>query len=168
MDYELTEEDVETLGPAVRSGIRSADPPDVGTRDWRPLGLAFRAPDGTLLGGVYGATMWGWLMVDGLWVAEEARGRGLGRRLMLAAEAAAAERGCRGAWLGTFDFQARGFYERLGYTVFGELTGFPGGHTHYHLWKSFTPRAAQPARKVDAAGRDSAAGRGRRSSSRRG
>jgi hypothetical protein len=58
--------------------------------------------------------------------------------LLLEAEAAAIKLGCRGAWLGTFDFQARGFYERLGYNVFAELTGFPPGHTHYHLKKVFS------------------------------
>jgi GNAT superfamily N-acetyltransferase len=143
MDYELIEEaDVDALAAAVRRGIRGADPPDVGPRDWRPVSLALRAHDGVFMGGLYGATMWGWLMVDGLWVAEELRGRGLGRRLLLAAEAAAVERGCRGAWLGTFDFQARGFYERLGYTVFAELADCPPGHRHYHLRKVFTsPRA---------------------------
>ena len=80
-------------------------------------------------------------MIEGLWVVEELRGRGLGRRLLLAAEAAAVKRGCRGAWLGTFDFQSRGFYERLGYTVFAELADFPDGHTHYHLRKSFASAA---------------------------
>jgi GNAT superfamily N-acetyltransferase len=139
IDYEVTEEaDVGAVGAAVRRGIRGADPSDVGPRDWRPLGLALRADDGDLVGGLYGATMWEWLMVDGLWVAEQLRGRGLGRRLLLAAEGAAVARGCRGAWLGTFDFQARTFYERLGYTIFAELPDFPPGHTHYHLRKVFT------------------------------
>lgn len=152
MHYQLTEEaDVEALQAAVRRGIRGADPPDVGARDWRPLGLALRAPDGALMGGLYGATMWEWLMVDGLWVAEELRGRGLGRRLLLAAEAVAVGRGCRGTWLGTFDFQSRGFYERLGYTVFAELANFPAEHTHYHLWKSFAPSA--PASRGGGGGR---------------
>ena len=138
-DYDITEEcDVEAVFAAVRQGIRGADPQDVGERDWQPLNLALRARDGSLFGGLYGATMWQWLLIDGLWIAEELRGRGLGRRLLLAAEASAVERGCRGAWLGTFDFQARGFYERLGYTVFAELPGFPPGHTHYHLRKMFT------------------------------
>jgi ribosomal protein S18 acetylase RimI-like enzyme len=86
--------------------------------------------------------MWQWLMIDGLWVAAERRGQGLGRRLVLAAEAAAIARGCRGAWLGTFDFQARGFYEQLGYAVFGELPGFPPGHTHIELRKQFTESAS--------------------------
>jgi GNAT superfamily N-acetyltransferase len=143
MDFDLTEEaDVESIQSAVRDGIRGADPPDVGARDYRPIGLALRAPDGTLFAGLYGATMWEWLMVDGLWVADELRGRGLGRRLLLAAETAAIERGCRGAWLGTFAFQARGFYEQQGYFVFAELRDFPPGHAHYHLRKSFATRQA--------------------------
>ena len=140
MDYAITDEsDAESLPADVRSGIRTADPADVGTRDYRPIALALRAADGSLLGGLYGATIWKWLMVDGLWVAKQVRGRGLGRRVLLAAEATAIERGCRGSWLGTFDFQAREFYERLGYTVFAELPGFPPGHTHYHLQKVLKP-----------------------------
>ena len=140
MDYAIADEsDAESLAADVRSGIRTADPTDVGTRDYRPIALALRSADGSLLGGLYGATMWKWLMVDGLWVAQQVRGRGLGRRVLLAAEATAIERGCRGSWLGTFDFQAREFYERLGYTVFAELPGFPPGHTHYHLQKVLKP-----------------------------
>ena len=146
MDYELTEEtDVESIPAAVRQGIGGADPSEVGARDWLPLVLALRGPGSVVIGGLYGATMWGWLMVDGLWVAEELRGQGLGRRLLLAAESAAIERGCRGAWLGTFDFQAREFYERQGYTVFAELADFPAGHAHYHLRKSFALAAESPA-----------------------
>src|SRR3982750_2555807 len=70
--YELTEEtDVEAVQAAVLRGIRDPDPMDVGTRDYRPLAMALRAPDATVIGGLHGATMWKWLMVDGLWVADE-------------------------------------------------------------------------------------------------
>jgi GNAT superfamily N-acetyltransferase len=142
MDYELAEASAtEGIPERVRAGIRAADPPDVGLRDWRPVTLALRTPEGALVGGLYGATMWGWLEIDGLWVVLEARGRGCGRRLVHAAEAVARQRGCRGVRLGTFDFQARAFYERLGYVVFGELPGFPAGHTHYELWKALPPEA---------------------------
>lgn len=141
-DYEITEEaDVDAIFAAVRRGIREADPPDVGPRDWRPLNLALRGRDGTIVGGLYGATMWEWLLIDGLWVAVELQRRGLGRTLLLAGERKAIDRGCRGAWLGTFDFQARAFYERLGYAVFAELPDFPRGHSHYHLRKEFTQAA---------------------------
>lgn len=140
MDYELREEeDAAMLGAAVRKGISDADPADAGRRDWQPMALSLRNTDGVIVGGVYGATMWSWLMIDGLWVDESLRGRGLGSRLLLRSEAIAVARGCRGSWLATFDFQAREFYERHGYTVFATLPGFPAGHTHYHLRKDFVP-----------------------------
>ena len=129
---------------AVRQGIRAADPADVPSRDWQVVSLALRSSDAAIVGGLYGATMWSWLMIDGLWVAEALRGQGLGSRLLLAAEDLAVSRGCRGSWLGTFDFQARNFYERHGYAVFGMLPGFPPGHTHFHLWKPLGPVAVQP------------------------
>jgi GNAT superfamily N-acetyltransferase len=56
-----------------------------------------------------------------LWVAEAARGAGHGRRLMEDAEAYARSRGAVGATVETHSFQARPFYERLGYQVFGTL-----------------------------------------------
>lgn len=144
MGYEVVEEagGADTVSAAVRRGIREADPPDVGARDWVALCLSLRDSEGALVGGLYGATMWAWLMIDGLWVAEELRGRGLGSRLLTESEARAVERGCKGAWLGTFDFQARPFYERHGYEVFAALPGFPAGHTHFHLRKQFD--AASP------------------------
>ena len=50
-------------------------------------------------------------------------GRGLGSELMRRAEAEAQTRGCRQMWLDTYAFQARGFYERLGFEVFGQIDG---------------------------------------------
>ena len=126
---------------AVRRGIRGGDPPDVGPRDYEPLVFALRDPGGAVVGGAYGATMWGWLMLDGLWVDAALRGRGLGGRLLDEAEALARRRGCRAAWLDTFDFQARLFYERQGYRVVAALEGFPAGHTHYRLRKDLGPAA---------------------------
>lgn len=52
------------------------------------------------------------------------------------AEAEAVRRGCHHALLDTFDFQARPFYERLGYRVWGELADFPAGHTWFYLSKA--------------------------------
>ncbi len=147
MPYTLTVEpdDFRAVHDVIRRGIRGADPSDVGARDYQALCLSLRdAADDGIVGGLIGATMWAWLMIDGLWVAEALRGRGLGGQLLARSEAVAAERGCRGVWLGTFDFQARPFYERHGYTVFAEFPGFPSGHTHFHLRKDLTP--SPPAR----------------------
>ncbi|WAC21739.1 GNAT family N-acetyltransferase [Luteolibacter sp. SL250] len=137
MEYHIDHQaDADSLPAAVRKGIREADPGKLGGRDWQPLHLSLKGDDGTVAGGLYGATMWSWLMIDGLWISPSLRGRGFGRKLLLAAEAIATSRGCTGSWLGTFDFQARDFYEHLGYRVFAELPGFPPGHTHFHLSKT--------------------------------
>ncbi|HEX6747887.1 MAG TPA: GNAT family N-acetyltransferase [Longimicrobium sp.] len=144
-DYEIRVEDDDAEVPErVRRGIREADPVDVGPRDWKALCLSLRGNDGTIVGGVYGATAWGWLMIDGLWVDDALRGHGHGSRLLANAEAHAMRRGCRGSWLGTFDFQAREFYERHDYTVFAELADFPAGHTHFHLKKIFPATTPPP------------------------
>ena len=85
MDYRISLEADDSGGEvprAVRAGIRGADPADVPARDWVPVCLALRDPEGAILGGMYGATMWSWLMIDGLWVAEELRGKGFGSRLL--------------------------------------------------------------------------------------
>lgn len=133
--------DPEVLPGLVRKGIGQADPLDVAPRDWQTITIALRGADGDVVAGLYGATMWSWLMIDGLWVAEKMRGQGLGSQLLQAGEGMAIKRRCVGSWLGTFDFQARRFYERHGYAVFATLPGFPPGHTHYHMQKRFTQKS---------------------------
>jgi GNAT superfamily N-acetyltransferase len=74
--------------------------------------------------------------VELLFVPKEYRGAGLGTELMRLAEEEARRRGCRGAWLDTFSFQARGFYERLGYSVFGTIGDHPPGHSRFFMKKA--------------------------------
>lgn len=100
----------------------------------RPLGV-FVHRDADLVGGVDGYTYWRWLYVSHLWVRDDGRGKGIGRRLMATIEHQARLRGCRASWLDTFSFQAPGFYESIGYRQFGELAEFPSGSTRHFLWK---------------------------------
>jgi len=53
-------------------------------------------------------------------------------------EHAAKERGCTAAHLDTFSFQARPFYESLGYEVFGTLDDYPQGHQRFFMKKTLT------------------------------
>ena len=76
-----------------------------------------------------------WLHVRTLAVAMPVRGQGFGRELMKRAETYAVERGCTDAFLDTFSFQARPFYEKLGYRVFGTLENHPVGHQHFFMTK---------------------------------
>ena len=112
------------------------------TYDGKPLAITKCDPDNdAIIGGLWGATGYGYLHLDLLFVPEEGRGRGMGGHLMELAEEEAIRRGCRGAWLDTFGFQARGFYQRLGYTVVGELEDCPPGHKRYFMRKVFATKS---------------------------
>jgi GNAT superfamily N-acetyltransferase len=73
----------------------------------------------------------GWLFVHNFWIAEARQGRGLGRMLMAEAERRARDLGCHSAWLDTFSFQAPGFYQKLGYEIFGVLDHPPDAKRYF-------------------------------------
>ena len=106
-------------------------------RDVPALNVYARDMEGKLVGGVTADIHWDWLNIEYLWVDEAQRGQGLGARLVRQLEAAAQARGCRHATLTTFDFQARGFYGKLGYRVVGQLDDYPPGHSYFMMRKDF-------------------------------
>ncbi len=79
---------------------------------------------------------WNVAYVDTLWVDETYRGKGLGANLLEEAEITAKEKGCYLIHLDTFDFQAKEFYEKQGYEVFGVLDNCPTEHCRYYLKKN--------------------------------
>jgi ribosomal protein S18 acetylase RimI-like enzyme len=91
-----------------------------------PLAVWLRQHE-QIVGGAYGDTHYGWIYLSTLWVDEEVRGQGWGSRLIELFEAEGIARGCNGAWVDTYGFQAPNFYERLGYREFGRLDEFPPG-----------------------------------------
>lgn len=96
-----------------------------------------RDANGSLIGGLKGRSTYDWLFIDWLWVSSEARGQGVGAKLMKKAEDAALERQCVGAYVSTFSFQAPDFYRRIGYEDFGRIEGFPVGYACIWLKKTF-------------------------------
>ena len=73
--------------------------------------------------------LWDWTYIDELWIAPELRGEGLGRQMMQLAEEFAVSQGLQGIWLWTQNWQAEGFYRRLGYSQFTRFDNFPKGHS---------------------------------------
>lgn len=122
---------------AIAAPLRAYNLGHVETIESRPLVIALRDNDGQIVGGLWGETALGWMHVDLLAVPASLRGQDVGTALMQRAEAIARERACVGAWLDTFAFQARGFYEKLGYRVFGEIADYPVGSARYFLHKRF-------------------------------
>ena len=79
---------------------------------------------------------WNCLYIDTLWVQEEYRKDGLGSKLLKEVEKTAKEKGCYLIHLDTFDFQAKDFYIKYGYEIFGVLDECPHEHARYFMKKS--------------------------------
>jgi GNAT superfamily N-acetyltransferase len=77
----------------------------------------------------------GCLEVGVLWLDAPLRRLGYGSRLLRRAEADARAAGCARVELHTFSFQARPFYEKQGYRVFGQLDDYPPGASAYWMVK---------------------------------
>lgn len=88
-----------------------------------------------VVGGILAEIFWGVLSIDILWVEESSRNKGYASALIKDVENIAKENNCKISLLDTFDFQARGFYEKLGYIVFGVLEDCPEGHKRYYMAK---------------------------------
>jgi GNAT superfamily N-acetyltransferase len=121
----------------IREGLRRFNYAIAGEAGHRALAVLLTDPQSKeTVGGLWAKTGWGYLYTDMLFIPETLRRLRLGSKLIAMAEEEAARRGCHGAWVDTYDFQARGFYEKLGYTVFGTLDGPPPIYPRYFLKKS--------------------------------
>jgi GNAT superfamily N-acetyltransferase len=130
---------------AIRGALREANAAAGFPHDTRPLAVLLRDDAGTVVGGLWGRTGWSWLYIENLAVPPSLRGRGHGARILAAAEAEARLRGCIGARLDTYSFQARGFYERQGYALAGAIEDCPPGETRFTLTRRLdAPAAASP------------------------
>jgi ribosomal protein S18 acetylase RimI-like enzyme len=125
--------------PVLIAGLTAHAAPHAGRSTPENVNLVVRLPgESAPVGGLNGSFFYGWMYINLFHLPESLRGQGLGRALMQQAEAAARARGCTGIWLDTFSFQARPFYESLGYRVFGSLDDCPPGHSRHYLMKRLT------------------------------
>ena len=120
---------------AVQAGLREFNVRVIGDPGEIPVTIFLRDEAGDVVGGLLGHIKWRWLYVSKLWIADSHRGKGYGFDLMNAAEGFARSKQCVGSYLDTFEYQARPFYEKLGYTLFGTLEGFPPGYRQFFLSK---------------------------------
>jgi len=139
-------EPAEAVRAVVLDGLRAFNRLHAPAPGFAPLVIAARehggvtaAPGGDIIGGLVGETGWEWLHVELLWVAEPYRRQGIGLQLLNAAEREAWRRGARHVFLDTFEFQARDFYERQGYVIFGVQENYPPGHVRFYLRRDLTP-----------------------------
>ena len=100
------------------------------------INLALKNAQDEVVGGVICCTMLNAMYLDVLWVADDYRKQGYGRKLVLAAEQIGREKGCISSHTWTFDFQAPRFYEKIGYRQIGVYDGYPDGLKEYVFKKT--------------------------------
>jgi GNAT superfamily N-acetyltransferase len=106
------------------------------SEDWISLSKVIKDDSGQVIAGINSVLYcWHVMSVSILYVDVAFRGMGYGKLLLEKTENEARELGGYMAHLDTFDFQAKDFYERLGYEVFGVLENCPRGHNRYYLKK---------------------------------
>ena len=120
---------------AILTPLRAYNEAQAGPPNAQLLALLIRDDNGEILGGLYGRFFYQWLFIELLSVPEQARGQGMGSKLMQMAEDLAREKECVGIWLDTFDFQAPEFYKRLGYSELGQIADYPPGHKRFFFQK---------------------------------
>lgn len=100
------------------------------------LNFCIKDDSGLIIAGITSLMYcWGMLFVDILAVDEKYYKNGLGSKLLSHVENEAKKLGATLAHLDTFDFQAKDFYIKHGYEVFGVLDDCPKGHKRYYMKK---------------------------------
>lgn len=141
------------LSPAVRTrielGVDLHNIAATGIDAFATPHFTLREASGEVRGGLIGEIWGGWMHVSYLWVDTAVRHRGWARKLLQAAERYAVAHGVHDVALETHSFQARPFYEAMGYEVFATLEDFPPGHQKHFLRKKITTegRRGTPRKK---------------------
>ncbi len=128
--------DLEFLETQIRREASAA----MGLGDEAELAIFVRDA-GRIVAGISGWTWGDCCELQSLWVEPSLRGRWLGTRLLAAAEAEAAARGCSQTVHFTYAFQAGRLYERSGYELAGRVEGFPSGTDVLWYRKRLNPPA---------------------------
>ncbi|MFS7252741.1 GNAT family N-acetyltransferase [Rahnella rivi] len=142
LSHAPTESDLEEI----KNGLRNFNRNFIPQSKFRALGIFVEDEKGNKQAGIVAETVGNWMYIQMLWVDESLRGKDVGTQLITEAEEEAKARGCRYSLVDTFSFQARPFYERMGYHMQMALEDYiadsrapddaPSTHTRFFLTKS--------------------------------
>jgi GNAT superfamily N-acetyltransferase len=130
-----TEEDLNTISQGIKSYNQNHLPDAVVFEPDTRFAVFAKNDKNIVVGGIRANAYWNYCIIELLWLSDEVRGKGTGSQLMQQAEKFAKEIGIEYIRTETVSFQAKPFYEKLGYTVYGELKDLPKGCTTYCLVK---------------------------------
>jgi ribosomal protein S18 acetylase RimI-like enzyme len=102
---------------------------------YEEINLCFKDDKEKIIAGLNIAICWNWMEIDILWVGDDHRGQGLGKKLLQEAEQIARAKNCTFIKLNTLIFQAPDFYKKFGYYVMTIIENAPLGCKHYYYRK---------------------------------
>jgi ribosomal protein S18 acetylase RimI-like enzyme len=120
---------------AIYKGLEKHAKQTLGNTSFEPFGFLVHGDNGALIAGCTGVFMYGALNIKLLWVDEMVRNKGLGKQLLEKAEILAQQKNCRYISVETFNWQATGFYEKMGYKVEFIYDGYDNDSKFYFFRK---------------------------------
>ena len=103
--------------------------------DYLPLNFHIKDEQGNIIAGINALSCWQMVHISELYVDENNRGKEIGTMLLNKVESDAKAIGATTSHTDTFDWQAKDFYLKLGYEVFGVIEDCPKGHKRFFLKK---------------------------------
>ena len=131
-----SEQDIEyidnTLGAFNRSQIQYTS-----KMDYIPLNYHIKDKRGLIIAGINALSCWQMIHISEFYVDPEYRNQGIGSILINKIEDEAKIKGAIVSHTDTFDWQAKDFYLKHGYAIFGVIENCPPGHKRFFLKKHF-------------------------------
>lgn len=134
MEFELDLAPTEESINEIRNGLVEHNTPFLVGVD-RSKVAYYAIEDEIKVAGITADIFGSWLLINFLWVDKTIRSQGIGRELMAKLENYAISQGCHSSMVDTFSFQAKPFYEQLGYECQMTLDNYPTSHSRYFFTK---------------------------------
>mgnify|MGYP000379004380 CR=1 FL=1 len=135
----IDETNDEKINNVIKDGVRNYNAPYFGSNRLKSFTIYIKNIESNIIAGLIGSYREKrYLHIDLLWVEETLRDRGLGKKLILKCEEFSKINGCSYIQLDTFDFQARPFYEKLGFECVGTIPQWTEGRDCYFMKKTLT------------------------------
>lgn len=126
----------ENIKNIIKQGVLAFNQPYFGMQEAKPFTIYIIDGNKSILGGLYGWHFDKYIRVDMTWVDENYREKGFGKKIFQKLDEYAHLKRCKYIQLDTFDFQAKPFYEKMGFECMGTIPKWVEGHDCHFMRKT--------------------------------
>ncbi len=131
----FSEENYDHLRPLIKKGLLAFNHPFLG--EWNDQTFTIYAEDKNkeIIGGICGSYANAHMKIEWVWIDEQYRSQGLGRKIFHHLDEFALAKNCKYIDLETLEFQAKDFYQKLGFNLIATLPNWCAGYDSYIMRK---------------------------------